>query len=110
MKLLFDQNLSFRLCELLSDLFPGSKHVGRIGLGRADDLSIWRHGGEGGFLVVSQDADFAELALLRKPPPKVLWLRCGNRPTPYIADLLRQHSHAIIAFANDDSAVCLEIY
>lgn len=104
MRLLFDQNLSFRLCELLSDLFPDSEHVGRIGLSRADD------GRAGGFLIVSQDSDFAELAILWKPPPKVLWLRCGNRPTAYIADLLRQHSHAIFAFAKDDSAVCLEIY
>lgn len=110
MKLLFDQNLSFRLCDLLSDLFPGSKHVGRVGLSRADDLSVWRHGRAGGFLIVSQDSDFAELALLRKPPPKVLWLRCGNRPTTFIAELLRQRSHAIFAFDNDGSAVCLEIY
>ena len=28
MKLLFDQNLSFKLCVLLADLFPDSKLVG----------------------------------------------------------------------------------
>ena len=27
MKLLFDQNLSFKLCALLSDLFPDSKPI-----------------------------------------------------------------------------------
>jgi hypothetical protein len=27
MKLLFDQNLSFKLCALLADLFPGSKRA-----------------------------------------------------------------------------------
>jgi len=27
MKLLFDQNLSFKLCSLLSDLFPDSKPI-----------------------------------------------------------------------------------
>jgi hypothetical protein len=31
MKLLFDQNLSFKLCTLLSDLFPDSKPVRELG-------------------------------------------------------------------------------
>ena len=33
MKLLFDQNLSFKLCALLSDLVPDSKPVRQLGLG-----------------------------------------------------------------------------
>ena len=37
MKLLFDQNLSFKLCTLLSDLFPDSKPVRELGLDRSDD-------------------------------------------------------------------------
>jgi predicted nuclease of predicted toxin-antitoxin system len=36
MKLLFDQNLSFKLCALLADLFPGSKSVRELGLERSD--------------------------------------------------------------------------
>jgi hypothetical protein len=32
MKLLFDQNLSFKLCGLLSDLFPDSKQVRIAGI------------------------------------------------------------------------------
>jgi len=28
MKLLFDQNLSFKLCRSIADLFPESNHVG----------------------------------------------------------------------------------
>lgn len=110
MKLLFDQNLSFRLCDLLSDLFPDSTHVGRVGLGQADDMAVWRYAQSGDFLLVSQDADFAELALLNSPTSKVLWLRSGNRPTPYVARLLRDRSEAIFAFAGDDNAVCLELY
>ena len=40
MKLLFDENLSFRLISLLSDLFPGSVHVHDIGLGNASDEDV----------------------------------------------------------------------
>jgi predicted nuclease of predicted toxin-antitoxin system len=81
MKLLFDQNLSFRLCALLTDTFPESNQVRLLGLEQADDRTIWNRAKEGGFVLVSQDADFAELAGLLGPPPKVVWLRCGNQPT-----------------------------
>jgi predicted nuclease of predicted toxin-antitoxin system len=43
------------------------------------------------------------------PPPKVIWLRCGNQPTVVIANLLREHIAVIEAFELDDAA-CLEIY
>jgi predicted nuclease of predicted toxin-antitoxin system len=109
MKLLFDQNLSFKLCQRLTDLFPGSSQVRLLGLAEADDRTIWRHAGAGGFVLVSLDADFAEMAGLLGPPPKVIWLRCGNQPTAAIEDLFRGHSELISTFENDASA-CLEIY
>ena len=43
MKLLFDQNLSFKLCTLLSDLFPDSKPVRDLGLDRSDDRVVWQY-------------------------------------------------------------------
>jgi predicted nuclease of predicted toxin-antitoxin system len=109
MKLLFDENLSFRLCERLEGLFPGSAQVRPLGLGEADDRTIWDHAAAHGFAVVSLDVDFAERAALMGPPPKVIWLRCGNQPTVVIANLLREHIAVIEAFELDDAA-CLEIY
>jgi len=40
MKLLFDQNLSFKLCKLLEGFFPGCAQVRLIGLSEADDSTI----------------------------------------------------------------------
>jgi predicted nuclease of predicted toxin-antitoxin system len=40
MELRFDQNLSFKLCRRLANLFPDSTHVQLIGLDRADDVTI----------------------------------------------------------------------
>jgi len=37
MKLLFDQNLSFKLCSRMADLFPESSQVCLLGLSEADD-------------------------------------------------------------------------
>ena len=109
MKLLFDQNLSFKLCRQLADLFPGSAQVGLLGMAQADDRTIWRYAGANGFVLVSLNADFSEMAGLLGPPPKAIWLRCGNQPTKAIEDLLRAHSELIVAFDSDSSA-CLEIY
>jgi predicted nuclease of predicted toxin-antitoxin system len=80
MKLLFDQNLSFKLSQALSDLFPGSSQVRLLGLAEADDRAVWQHAKANGFLLVTQDSDFAEMAALYGQPPKVIWLRCGTRP------------------------------
>jgi predicted nuclease of predicted toxin-antitoxin system len=109
MKLLFDQNLSFKLCRQLADLFPGSNQARLAGLDQASDRTLWDHAKANGFALVTLDADFAELAALRGPPPKVIWLRCGNQPTAVVETLLRARAEAIAAFEQDESA-CLEIY
>ena len=110
MKLLFDQNLSFRLCRLLNDLFPDSNQVRLLGLANASDRALWEHAKSNGFVLVSLDADFAEMAALLGAPPKVIWLRCGNQSTAAIESLLRQHSDAIGMFERDMTAACIEIY
>lgn len=110
MKLLFDQNLSFKLCERVSDLFPGSSQVRLLGLERQDDRALWDYAGANGFVLVSQDADFAEMAALFGPPPKVIWLRGGNRPTAAVEETLRRSQEAIAEFERDSGAACLEIY
>jgi predicted nuclease of predicted toxin-antitoxin system len=78
-------------------------------LAEVDDRTIWRFADTNGFVLVTLDADFAEMAALHGPPPKVIWLRRGNHPTTVIETLLREHRHAIAAFEHDPAA-CLEIY
>jgi predicted nuclease of predicted toxin-antitoxin system len=110
MKLLFDQNLSFKLCKALADLFPNSSQIRLLGLEGADDLGIWEYAKANGFTLVSQDADFAEMASILGPTPKVIWLRCGNQPTFAIANILRVHAEAIAIFAEVEDAAFLEVY
>ncbi len=109
MKLLFDQNLRFRLCHALADLFPGSSQVRLLGLGEADDTAVWQHAKANAFVLVTQDSGFADMAALYGQPPKVIWLRCGNQPTQVVEELLRRHAPAIAAFEQDPTATCLEI-
>ena len=78
MKLLFDHNVSPDLIRRLSDLFPGSDHVYHLSLHEEDDPVVWNYAREHGFIVVSKDADFSELSMVKGFPPKLLWLRIGN--------------------------------
>jgi predicted nuclease of predicted toxin-antitoxin system len=110
MKLLFDQNLSSKLCQAVADLFPESNHVRPLGLSEVGDQVLWDYAKANGFTIVSQDVDFAEMAALLRSPPKVIWLRAGNQSTAAISTLMRRHAELILAFGNDDDAACLEIY
>ncbi|MFN3531627.1 MAG: DUF5615 family PIN-like protein [Candidatus Brocadia sp.] len=73
MKLPFDQNLSLKLVESLTDMFPNSSHVYLKGLDRATDDEVWKWAQEHGFTIVTKDADFNELSILRGFPPKTIW-------------------------------------
>ena len=110
MKLLFDQNLSHRLCRALADVFPETEQVKRAGLDRASDDAIWDFARREGFAIVTLDSDFADVAALRGAPPKIIWLRCGNQPTDTVAGILRDHTALIAGFEHDPDAACLELY
>jgi len=110
MKLLFDHNLSHKLCDRLANLYEASAHVRREGLAEASDEQIWTFAKAEGFVIVTQDADFVDLSCLRSHPPKVIWLRCGNQRTGVIESLLRQHYDRIYSFETDPAIGCLEIY
>ncbi|MFV0338858.1 MAG: DUF5615 family PIN-like protein [Chthoniobacterales bacterium] len=72
MKLLFDENLSPKLSQLLSTLFPGSAHVRECGLVGQTDDTIWKYARNEGFAIVSKDSDFQQRSLLFGHPPKII--------------------------------------
>jgi len=107
LKLLFDQNLGPRLVARLAELFPGSEHVRYAGLAAADDVAVWEYAKAGGFAIVSKDADFRQLSFLYGSPPKIVWLRVGNRSTAEIEALVRAYARDLEAFNADPVASML---
>lgn len=107
MKLLLDENLSFRLVRALRDVFPGSAHLRDVGLVGSDDEKAWEFAGRNGFILTSKDADFYHRSVLRGAPPKVIWLRVGNASTDVIAKTLRVHQQVIQEFVEDQDATFL---
>lgn len=110
MKLLLDQNLSFRLLEKLEPVYPRSTQVKFVGLDQADDLTVWRYAKDNGFTIVTKDSDFHEFSLLYGNLPKIIWLKCGNKPKWYVLGLLLNNQEQIKAFYEDVESSCLEIY
>lgn len=107
--LLFEQNLSPQLINRLADLFPGALHVAQVGLDRASALAVWEYARIHDCALVTKDADFNDLSVLRGFPPKVLWLRLGNCTTDDIEQMLRRAHPEIVAFLSDPHLGVLEL-
>jgi len=110
MKLLFDQNISFRIMRLLHHNFADSRHLRSVGLNDCDDPVIWKFAKDNGFTIVTFDADFADIASRKGFPPKVIRLRTGNLSTAEIAERLLYNFSNITAFIYHSEKCCLEIY
>ena len=75
----------------------------------ANDAAIWAHARDGNFIIVSKDDDFRSLALVRGPPPKVIWLQIGNASTAAVATLLRANALLLKTFALDPVEALLSL-
>lgn len=98
MKLLFDENVSPKLPDVLANEYPGSTHVTRVELRGAADQRIWDYSRAQGFAIVSKNTDFRERSFVEGFPPKVIWLDVGNAGITVIADLLRRERERVEAF------------
>jgi predicted nuclease of predicted toxin-antitoxin system len=78
MKLLLDENLSRRIVPFLQQNYPDSSQVVLLGLQAATDAEIWEFAKTQGYVVVSRDADFSDLSVLKGAPPKLIRLRTPN--------------------------------
>jgi predicted nuclease of predicted toxin-antitoxin system len=109
MKLLFDENLSPKLPNRLSDLFPSSLHVRDVGMKAMIDPIVWDYAKDNDLMIVSKDADMHDLSLVLGSPPKVIWLRLGNCSTSQVENLLRLDFNAIKLFYEDENLSLLAL-
>ncbi|MCH6232493.1 DUF5615 family PIN-like protein [Cognataquiflexum rubidum] len=111
MKLLVDDNLSWRLAKALENFFPGSKHVRVIPelVWPAKDQEIWDYAIRNHFIILTNDDDFYKLAILRKKTPKVIIFRKGNTSTANLFKLLVQKIPEIESFVENEDYSIFEI-
>jgi len=110
MKLLFDQNISYRITKNLPALFENSSHVKTEGLINASDYQIWKFARLNGYTIVTKDSDFNDLYLIRGYPPKIIWLKTGNLKTDELVKILQEHYDNIKDFLENENLGCFEIF
>ncbi len=112
MKLLFDQNISFRVISKIKLKFPEAKQVRELGIENYSDLEIWEFAKNKGYTIVTFDGDFYDLSNFKGFPPKIIWLRFGNTKTNSIANIINSRQSIINSFINTSEyseIACLEI-
>jgi len=109
LKLLFDENLSPKLVATLTDIFPDSANVDRVGLGSGSDIDVWNYAKANDFIFVSKDSDFYDKSTLYGHPPKVIWIRRGNCSNRQIQLLLRNKAAVIMTFEQNPELSCIRI-
>lgn len=112
MKLLFDQNISYRVTKGIKHIFPFVKQVKELGLENLTDRRLWDFAQREGYAIVTFDSDFYDLNLVLGSPPKIIWLRIGNTSTEDIIKIFHDNFELIKAFLENpdySETGCLEI-
>ena len=112
MKLLFDQNISFRVVRGLQNLYPLAKQVRELHLENSTDREIWEYAKREAYAIVTFDSDFYDLTLLLGIPPKVIWLRFGNTSTDNLIKIFTENKSIITEFLENPEyhqLGCLEL-
>lgn len=65
--------------------------VRNLSLRDAPDWLIFQKAKEANVIVMTKDKDFVELLYRHQPPPKVIWLTCGNTSSERLKEILTLH-------------------
>lgn len=112
MKLLFDQNISYRVLKKLPSVFADSIHTNQLPIDSKTDYNIWLYAKQNNYHIVTFDADFFDLSNIYGHPPKIIWLRIGNTTTQAIAYILNLKQDILTDFINSTNyseQSCIEI-
>lgn len=107
MKLLIDNNLSYKLCSALLPYFKEVHHVRSLLSTNAGDLTIWNYAKDNDFHILTKDNDFDEWSLLKGCPPKIIHLLCGNQTTLFILNLIVTNRATIQQFLSPSVKDCI---
>jgi predicted nuclease of predicted toxin-antitoxin system len=89
MKLWLDAQLPPALARWIGEQFliPASP-VRELGLRDALDRAIFEAARQADAVVLTKDGDFARLLTALGPPPRIIWLRCGNTSNVRLREVL----------------------
>jgi predicted nuclease of predicted toxin-antitoxin system len=109
MKLLLDQNISYKAAKKLINYYPEVTQVGRLGMAQTEDAMIWQYALVNNYIIVTFDAYFQERNLISGNPVKVIWLRMENTATENVTRVLVNNFALVQQFFEADNYSCLEL-
>lgn len=110
MRLLFDQNISFRVVRKLKPLLSDIAGVAEVGLLNADDYEVWEYAKQHDYTVVTFDRDIPMIGSVRGFPPKIIWLRIGNTNNQQLVSFITDRLPEFVEFIARRNKGCLQVY
>lgn len=87
MRLLLDENISWRLTAYLQPHCAAVLHVRDISLDNSPDTTIWRYARQHGYDILTKDEDFLRLVLSEGFPPRVVTVQQAQVPVAKVGDV-----------------------
>jgi predicted nuclease of predicted toxin-antitoxin system len=110
MRLLFDQNVSYRVVKQLKPILTAIIGVREVGFLNADDYQIWEYARKHEYTVVTFDKDIPDIESVWGFPPKIIWLRTGNLSNAAVVTLFLDRLDEFARFIADERKGCLMVY
>jgi predicted nuclease of predicted toxin-antitoxin system len=94
-----DAQLSPAIAQWIAgDLCMPAVAVRDLGLRDADDGIIFARAREQTAIILTKDADFALLLERHGPPPRIIWLSCGNTTNAALRAIIGRHADSLRAW------------
>jgi len=103
MRLLLDENGSWRLVAYLRPHGAAEWHGRAIGLRESPDTSSWRYARQHGYDVLTKEEDFVRLVLAEGFPPRVLAVQNAQVPVKELAAFLLARLPQLEAFLGEQT-------
>lgn len=102
-----DAQLSPSLAAWINENYPAinARSVRSLGLRDAEDGVIFQTAREAGVTIMSKDSDFLDLLEKHGPPPKVIWVTCGNTSNQKMRSILKQALQSAIEILENGEAL-----
>lgn len=98
MKILFDENISFRVVRELRKIWPECRSLADVDLGQASDTKIWNFAKQNHFAIATYDEDFLDLLAIRGGPPKIIYVRLQNANRSELYAAFERNAKTLEAF------------
>jgi len=102
-----DAQLSPALAAWINQTYDkiNAQSVRAVGLRDAEDEEIFQAARDADVIVMSKDSDFLNLLDRDGPPPKVIWVTCGNTSSERMRTILEQTLPSAVQMLEADETI-----